>query len=144
MEGQLLFRAENGDGVFQRVERFVVCLGVAFEGLAAFFGLGDVNRVGADIGFVERFGDDLEGAPLPADRQPAEAFAAHMLFQRFHDEGVGIAVKRQVFLHRVFKTGGFGGPEPGGIGPDDTAVTGADPAGRRHALGHLGEGAGSE
>ncbi len=139
MEHQLLFRTENGNGVFERIERFVVRLGVALQGFAAFFGVGDVDGIGAGIGVAERFGDNVEGPALTHNGQPTVAFATRPAVAGFADQLVRAAVERDIVLERGFETGCFGCLEESSVGPHHATIGRANPARCRQVFSHLGE-----
>ena len=117
VEGQPLLRAEDGDGVGQVVQRLVMGVDVAAQGVARLFRLGHFDGEGGDGAAARRLGDDAPGAPRAPAGRPAEALLAHAQTRGLGDQGVGAAVEGHALFDGVVDALGIGLVQPGAVGP---------------------------
>ncbi len=133
MEGQPLGRAEDGDGVGQVIQRLVMGLHVAAQGVARLLGLGHLDGEG-DHGAAsarQRLGQDLPRPAPPARRGPPEAVLTRVQAQRLGHQPVRAAIETQPPFARFGQGLGPRLGQPGAVGPDQPPGPVHDPGRRR-------------
>ncbi len=133
VEGQPLGRAEDGHGVGQMVQRLVMGLDMATQGVARLFGLGHVEGEGQNGPgpALDRLGDNPPGAAPSATGRPAEAVLMPVGPAGLGDNGVGATVEAQSLFARLFDAVGLHLGQPGLVGPGQPTGCVGDPGRRR-------------
>ena len=93
VKGQAFGGAEDGDRIGEVVQRLVVGVDVAAQGVAGLFGLRHLDGEGGHGAAGRRFGDDPPGPAMAAAGRPAEPFLTQPQPARLGDQGVGPAVE---------------------------------------------------
>ena len=137
VEGQPLGRAEDGDRVGQMVQRLVMGLDVAAQGVARLLRLGHVQRKGQHRArpALNRLGHDPPRPPPSAAGGPAEAVLMLMRPARLGHDGVGAAVEAQPLLARRLDTVGLHLGQPRLVGPGQPPGRIGDPGRGRIGIG---------
>ena len=120
-------RGEDGDGVGDVVQGFVVGLDVPPQGLTQFLGLGDILCPDADPAALQGARSQPEGPPAATQAHPTHQVPALGQVGGFDGQGVGSRVQVEASFGRRFHVGGADGLEPGRVGPDRPSVGAGDP-----------------